>query len=98
MNKSELVVAIQTNLEKAGVEATKSLAEKSLQAVLEGITEGLSKKKGSDQTVQLIGFGTFSITERAAREGINPKTMEKIKIAKSKSVKFKAGAKLKEVI
>ena len=51
-----------------------------------------------DKTVQLIGFGTFSVTKRAARDGINPQTQEKIHIKASKAVKFKAGAGLRAVL
>ena len=51
-----------------------------------------------DKNVQLIGFGTFSVTKRAARDGINPQTGEKIKIKASKAVKFKAGAGLKAAL
>ena len=59
-----------------------------------------SIKKGvkKDKNVQLIGFGTFSVTKRAARDGINPQTQEKIRIKASKAVKFKAGAGLKAVL
>jgi DNA-binding protein HU-beta len=60
--------------------------------VLDGITAGIKK----DGLVQLIGFGTFSVKERAAREGRNPLTGEKIKIKASKTVSFKVGAGLKE--
>jgi DNA-binding protein HU-beta len=48
--------------------------------------------------VQIVGFGTFSVTEREPREGINPRTGDKIQIGVSKSVRFKAGSKLKEVL
>jgi nucleoid DNA-binding protein len=94
MNKADLVEAVQKNMEKAGVETSKALAEKALQAVLDGVSGGLKK----DKAVQLIGFGTFSIAKRAARTGINPQTREKIKIKASKTVKFKAGSKLKALI
>ena len=60
--------------------------------MLDGITAGIKK----DGLVQLIGFGTFSVKERAAREGRNPLTGEKIKIKASKTVSFKVGAGLKE--
>lgn len=90
MNKAELVLEVQQTL---GEDASKALAERAVDAVIESIKKGVKK----DQSVQLIGFGTFSITERAARTGVNPKTGEKIQIAASKTVKFKAGAGLKEV-
>ena len=88
MNKAELVLEVQKHL---GKETTKAAAERSLEAVLEGVKKGIKK----DKNVQLIGFGTFSVTNRAARDGVNPQTGEKIKIKASKSVKFKAGAGLK---
>ncbi|MDR2981067.1 MAG: HU family DNA-binding protein [Puniceicoccales bacterium] len=90
MNKSELVAEVQKLL---GSETTKACAERAVEATLAGISAGIKK----DKSVQLIGFGTFSVALRAARTGVNPKTKEKIKIKASKSVKFKAGAGLKEV-
>lgn len=90
MNKQDLVAAILANKE-AGIE-TKVGAEKAINAVLDGITAGLKK----DGNVQLIGFGTFVVKERAARKGRNPATGEEIKIKASKVVSFKAGAALKE--
>ena len=83
MNKAELVAEIQKSL---GKDTSKAAAERSLEAVLEGVKKGIKK----DKNVQLIGFGTFSVTNRAARDGVNPQTGEKIKIKASKSVKFKA--------
>jgi DNA-binding protein HU-beta len=92
MNKAELVEAVQKSL---GADTSKAAAERAVAAVLEGIEKGL---KGKDKAVQLIGFGTFSVTKRAARQGINPQTGEKIKIKASKTVKFKPGAGLKAKI
>jgi len=91
MNKVELVAAVQKTL---GAEVTKAEAERALSAVLDGIKLGIKKTK----TVQLIGFGTFKVTSRKARTGINPKTGEKIKIKASKSVKFVAGKALKDLV
>ena len=88
MNKAQLVAEIQKSL---GSDTSKAAAERALEAVLEGVKKGIKK----DKSVQLIGFGTFSVTKRAARQGVNPQTGEKIKIKASKSVKFKAGAGLK---
>lgn len=88
MNKAELIAEVQKNL---GGDASKAAAERAVEAVLEGIKKGVKK----DKTVQLIGFGTFSVAKRAAREGVNPRTKEKIKIKASKTVKFKPGATLK---
>ncbi len=90
MNKAELIAEVQKAL---GDDTSKAAAERSLDAVLEGIKKGIKK----DKAVQLIGFGTFSVAKRAARTGINPQTKEKIKIKASKTVKFKAGAALKEL-
>ena len=89
MNKTELISEVAT---KAGL--TKKDASAALDATLETITETLSKK----ESVALIGFGTFSTTERAAREGRNPSTGEPIIIAASTQAKFKVGAKLKNSI
>ncbi len=88
MNKAELVAQVQKNL---GGDTSKAAAEAALSAVLDGIKKGVKK----DKNVQVIGFGTFSVVKRAARQGVNPQTGEKIKIKASKSVKFKAGAGLK---
>jgi len=89
MNKSQLVDAVAKN---SGLTIKDS--EKAVDAFVAAVKEGLK----SDGSVQLIGFGSFSVGERAARTGINPRTGDKIKIAASKTVKFKAGAKLKEVL
>ena len=89
MGKAELVLFVA---EKAGL--SKADATRALDAVLEGITEGL-KKEGK---VALVGFGTFSAKERAAREGINPLTKETIKIPAKTVASFKAGSKLKDAI
>jgi len=88
MNKSELVEAVQKSL---GGDTSKVAADAAVSAVIAGITSGVKK----DDSVQLIGFGTFSVVKRAARTGVNPRTGEKIKIKASKAVKFKAGASLK---
>lgn len=85
MNKSEFVASIA---EKAGI--SKADAQKAVNAFADVVLE--QAKKGDKIT--LVGFGTFSVSERAAREGINPKTKQKIKIAASKSIKFKPGAAL----
>ncbi len=91
MNKAELVAEVQKSL---GKDTSKAAAERAVESVLEGIKKGVKK----DKNVQLIGFGTFSVTKRAARQGINPQTGDKIKIKASKAVKFKAGAGLKSVV
>lgn len=89
MNKSELVKAIA---EKADI--TKDVAQRALDATTEVITEGLK----SGESITLVGFGSFQVRERSAREGRNPKTGEKMKIKASKSPLFKAGKLLKEAV
>ena len=88
MNKAELIDAIQIAL---GKDATKRAADEALEAVLSSIANGVKK----DQKVQIIGFGTFEVKKRAARQGRNPKTGEAMKIAASKSVGFKPSSVLK---
>ncbi|MBQ9473104.1 MAG: HU family DNA-binding protein [Bacteroidales bacterium] len=85
MNKTELINAMA---EKSGL--TKTDAKKALDAFMEATYEGL--KKGDK--VSLIGFGTFSVSERKARTGKNPRTGKKIKIAAKKSARFKASKSL----
>ncbi|EOS36094.1 HU family DNA-binding protein [Schaedlerella sp.] len=89
MNKTELVAAIAEN-----AEISKKDAEKAVKAFVEVITEEL--KKG--EKVQLVGFGTFEVTSRAAREGRNPQTGNTMKIAACKAPKFKAGKALKDAV
>ena len=88
MNKADLIESIQQAL---GKDATKRAAEEALEAVLSSIAQGVKK----DQKVQIIGFGTFEVKTRAARQGRNPKTGEAMKIAESKSVGFKPSSVLK---
>ena len=85
MNKTELVNAIAAN---AGLK--KDDAKKALDATLNAVADALK----SGDKVALLGFGTFAVTERPARTGINPATKEKIEIAAKKVIKFKAGAEL----
>ena len=89
MNKTELIAAIA---EKA--EISKKDSEKALKAFIDVVTEQLKK----DDKVQLVGFGTFEVSKRAAREGRNPQTGETMKIAACKAPKFKAGKALKDAI
>ena len=89
MNKTELVAAIAEQ-----TELSKKDAEKALKAFTDIVADEL--KKG--EKVQLVGFGTFLVSERAAREGRNPQTGETMKIAASKAPKFKAGKALKDMI
>jgi len=89
MNKSDLVSAVA---DKASI--TKKDAEKSINTIVEVITEQLAK----GGKVQLVGFGTFDVAKRAAREGRNPQTGEPMKIAASKSPRFKVGKVLKDAV
>lgn len=89
MNKSELIDAIA-----ASADIPKTVAGRALDAVVESVTNAL---KAGDQ-VTLIGFGTFQVKERAAREGRNPKTGETIKIEAAKVPSFKAGKALKDAV
>ena len=85
MTKAELVkkIAEQANLTNADA---KLALDSTLQAIKDALVAG--------EKVQLVGFGTFAVTERPAREGINPATRQKITIAAKKVAKFKAGAEL----
>lgn len=89
MNRIELIDFIST---KAGL--TKTAAANALEAIFEGITGSLQK----GDPVVLVNFGTFTVKLRAAREGRNPSTGEKIKIKAAKVVGFKAGKALKEAV
>jgi len=86
MNKTELVEAIAKE-----AKLTKVQAKAALEAGLKAVEGALMKKDGK---VTLIGFGTFAVAKKPAREGINPRTKAKIKIAAKKVVKFKPGATL----
>jgi|TARA_R110000868_G_scaffold177856_2_gene416999 DNA-binding protein HU-beta len=87
VNKNELVAAVSDS-----ADMTKADASSAVDAVLDSITSAL---KSGDE-VRLVGFGTFSVASRAASEGRNPRTGEKIQIAASKQPKFKAGKGLKD--
>ena len=89
MNKTELVAAIAEK-----TELSKKDAEKALKAFTDVVAEEL--KKG--EKLQLVGFGTFEVAERPEREGRNPSTGKAMKIAASKSPKFKAGKALKDTV
>jgi DNA-binding protein HU-beta len=89
MNKSDLVDAVAV---KAG--ATKSDASKTIDAFIAVVSETLA----SGGEIKLPGFGTFQVADRAATEGRNPRTGEKIAIRASKQPKFKAGAELKRAV
>ena len=89
MNKTELTAAVA---EQAGI--SKKDAEKALKAFTDVVAEEL--KNGGK--VQLVGFGTFEVSERAEREGRNPQTKESITIPASKAPRFKAGKALKDMV
>ena len=89
MNKAELIDAIAKD-----AKLTKVDAGKALDAITDSITKALKK---SDR-VSLVGFGSFSVAKRAARNGRNPQTGKAIKIAAKKVAKFKAGAELKKMV
>ncbi|MBV7508862.1 HU family DNA-binding protein [Bacillus sp. sid0103] len=89
MNKAELVNAVATQSE-----LTKKDATKAVDVLFETISHTLAK----EEKIQLIGFGTFEVRERAARTGRNPQTGEEIQISASKIPAFKAGKELKEAV
>jgi len=89
MNKGELIEAIAKGA---------SLSKKDAGAALDTTLTTIQKTLKKGDKITLIGFGTFSITKRAARTGINPRTGEKIKIKAKKVVKFKAGAALSKAV
>ncbi len=89
MNRTELVAAMAEK-----TQLSKKDAEAALKAFIDVVSEEM--KKG--EKVQLVGFGTFEVSERAAREGRNPQTGETMTIAASKTPKFKAGKALKDLV
>ena len=89
MNKTELVAAVATK-----ADLSKKDAEAAVKAVLDAVTEALA----DGEKVALVGFGTFEVSERAAREGRNPRSGEVMHIAASKAPKFKAGKALKDIV
>ena len=89
MNKSELIEAIA-----ASADIPKAAATRALDAMVDTVTESLT----SGETVSLVGFGTFSVKERAARTGRNPQTGEPIQISAAKVPSFKAGKALKDSV
>ena len=85
MNKTDLIDAMAAD---AGITKTQA------KAALDSFTDNVGKALAGGDKVQLVGFGTFSVSERAAREGRNPQTGALLKIAAKKVAKFKAGAEL----
>lgn len=89
MNKTELIAAVAA---KAGV------SKKDAAAVVDATFDCITEQITAGEKVQLIGFGTFEARERAAREGLNPQTKEKVTIAACKVPAFKAGKALKDAV
>lgn len=89
MNKSELIAQIA---EKSG------LNPKDAGKALDGLTQAIAEEMANGGTVQLVGFGTFSVKERAERTGRNPKTGERLTIAATKAPHFKAGKPFKDKV
>ena len=89
MNKTELVAAVA---EQAG------LSKKDAEAAVKAFTDVVAEALKAGDKIQLVGFGTFELSERAAREGRNPRTGETMTIEASKTPKFKAGKALKDLV
>lgn len=89
MNKTELIAAMAN---------TSGVSKKDTEAVLKAFTEVVGEELKKGGKVQLVGFGTFEVSERAAREGRNPATGEAMQIAAGKAPKFKAGKALKDMV
>lgn len=89
MNKAELVAAMA---DQAG------LSKKDAEAALKAFTDVVAAELKKGEKIQLVGFGTFEVSERAAREGRNPQTGKAMPIAASKAPKFKAGKALKDLV
>ena len=89
MNKTELVAAMAEQAQ---------ISKKDAEAALKAFTDVVASELKANGKVQLVGFGTFEVSERAAREGRNPQTGATMTIAASKAPKFKAGKALKDMI
>ena len=89
MNKTELVAAMAEQAQ---------ISKKDAEAALKAFTDVVASELKANGKVQLVGFGTFEVSERAAREGRNPQTGETMTIAASKAPKFKAGKALKDLV
>ena len=89
MNKAELVAAMAEKAE---------LSKKDAEAALKAFTDVVAEELKKGEKIQLVGFGTFEVSERAAREGRNPQTGKTMKIAACKAPKFKAGKALKDAV
>lgn len=91
MNRAALIEYVQKGM---GKDASRVAADRAVALVIEGIKVGLQR----DKTVQLVGFGTFRVVERKARLGINPKTLEPLKIGRSRTVRLAVGKDLRSGI
>ena len=89
MNKAELVAAMAEKTE---------LSKKDAEAALKAFTDVVAEELKKGEKIQLVGFGTFEVSKRPERQGINPATKEKITIAAANVPKFKAGAALKNAL
>jgi DNA-binding protein HU-beta len=89
MNKSQLIAAVSSDSGLSKVDSTRAI-----ESLLDTVTRTL--KKGDE--VSITGFGKFSVVNRAARQGVNPRTGERVKIKASKAPKFSAGATLKQAV
>ena len=89
MNKTELVAAMAERAE---------ISKKDAEAALKAFTDVVAEELKKGEKIQLVGFGTFEVSERAARTGRNPQTGEEMPIAASKAPKFKAGKALKDAL
>ena len=89
MNKTELVKAVSTQAE---------LSQKDAAKAVDALVETISNTLAKEEKIQLVGFGTFEVRDRAARKGRNPQTGEEIDIAASKVPAFKPGKELKEAV
>ena len=89
MNRTELVAAMAEKTQ---------LSKKDAEAALKAFVDVVSEEMKKGEKVQLVGFGTFEVSERAAREGRNPQTGETMTIAAAKTTKFKAGKALKDLV
>lgn len=91
MNKTELVAKTQENIDV-------NVSKKDLTTIVDGVIKSITDELIAGGKVQLVGFGTFEVVERAAREGRNPLTGELLHIEASKAPKFKAGKALKDAV
>lgn len=91
MNKTELVAKTQENIDI-------NVSKKDLTTIVDGVIKSITDELIAGGKVQLVGFGTFEVSERAARTGKNPQTGAEIKIAACKAPKFKAGKALKDAV